>query len=134
MVRVNLINPKQLSDNHLIAEYNEILKMTGFLRKYPSGSIPTRFCLGKGHICFFRDKLKYLKKRHEQIKKEMRKRRFAARKTLSLKGFGKQKDWRPSKKDLELIKKRLVKRVKPGFRYYREKKPKKFFIKKIKEK
>ena len=35
MVRVNIINPNKLADQHLIAEYNEILMLLGYVRKYP---------------------------------------------------------------------------------------------------
>ena len=77
MVRVNLISPKLLSDQHLIAEYNEILMLLGYVRKYPKlVGIPKDYCLGKGHILFFKDKLGYLKERHELLKKEMRIRGF----------------------------------------------------------
>ncbi len=72
MVRINLLNPKNLSDQHLIAEYLEIMMLAGYARKHPSlDGIPERYCLGKGHIKFFKNKLKYLEKRHGLIKKEM---------------------------------------------------------------
>ena len=35
MVRINLINPKSLADQHLIAEYNEILMLLGHIDKFP---------------------------------------------------------------------------------------------------
>ncbi len=139
MVRVNLIPPKNLSDQHLIAEYNEILMLLGYVKKHPKlGEIPKKYALGKGHIIFFKNKLKYLKKRHEQIKKEMKKRGFKAEKTVSIGRFSKemQKDWRPSQKDKEIIKKRLIERVKlkPELhKYYRKKKPKSFLIGLIKK-
>ena len=134
MVRINLINPKQLADQHLIAEYNEILMLLGYVKKYPKlGEVPSKYTLGKGHILFFKNKLKYLKKRHELIKKEMKKRGFMADKRIRLSDFSKKlvNDWKPSKNDIEIIKKRLINRInfKPNFyRYYREYKNKKFFI------
>ena len=139
MVRVNLINPKNLSDQHLIAEYNEILMLLGYVRKHPRlDEVPKKYSLGKGHILFFKNKLRYLKKRHEQIKKEMKKRGFKAAKTVSISKFSKelQKDWRPSQKDKEIIKIRLIERVKlkPEFhKYYRKKKTKKFLIDLVKQ-
>ena len=36
MVRVNLVNPAALSDQHLVAEYNEILMLGAYIRIYPS--------------------------------------------------------------------------------------------------
>ena len=137
MVRVNLVRPSSLSDQHLIAEYDEILMLLAYARKYPSPeAIPKSYCLGKGHIKFFKNKLLYLKKRHEGLKKEMRKRGFKASKTISLKGFPKEmlNDWKPSAKDKEIIKKRIEwkLRKKPKFyRYYGEHKGLKFFLGKL---
>ena len=80
MVRVNLISPKKLTDQHLIAEYAEILILADYIKKYPKlENIPKNFCLGEGHQRFFKNKIKYLKKRHEELKKEMRNRNFKPR-------------------------------------------------------
>jgi deoxyribonuclease (pyrimidine dimer) len=122
MVRVNLINPAALADQHLIAEYNEILMLLGYVRKYPqAGDIPDSYRLGKGHITFFKDKLLYLKRRHELIKTEMKKRGFVAAKDVDLTVFPRElcNDWNPGKKDAEIIKERLLMKLaqKPG--YYR---------------
>jgi len=136
MVRVNIINPKNLSDQHLIAEYNEILMLIGHVRKFPKiYEIPKDYCLGKGHIKFFKNKLLYLKKRHEKIKAEMRNRRFKTDKTIKL-DFKKEllNDWKPKKEDFACIKKRIKEKLKkkPGYyRYYRKKRKPDFFIRLI---
>lgn len=140
MVRINLINPKKLADQHLIAEYDEILMLFAYVLKYPKlGGIPSKYKLGKGHILFFKNKLKYLKKRHESIKKEMIKRGFKATKTINLSKLNKKliNDWKPSKEDIAIIKKRLIDRIelKPEFyRYYKKHRTKKFLIDLIKKK
>ena len=95
------------------------------------------YVLGKGHIVFFKNKLKYLKKRHELLKKEMRRRGFRTEKTMRLSDFPKRlcNDWKPSLKDKELIKERLIWKLnkKPDYyRYCGEKKGKAFFIRLIK--
>ena len=134
MVRINIIDPKKLADQHLIAEYNEILMLLGYVRKYPKvKDQPEKYCLGKGHIKFFKDKLKYLKKRHELLKKEMKKRGFKTEKTIDLSAFDKKlhQDWCHDVEDEEIIKKRLVEKInkKPDYyTYYSKKKPKKFFL------
>ena len=134
MVRVNLVNPKNLADQHLIAEYNEILMLFGYVNNHPKiRKMPKEYCLGKGHIIFFKDKLSYLKKRHELIKKEMNKRGFKAAKKIVLKRFDRKlrNDWKPKNKDLKIIKKRLIWKIKkkPGYyRYYGKKRPVKFFV------
>ena len=53
MVRINIIEPRKLADQHLIAEYNEILMLFGYVRKHPRReNIPERYLLGPGHIKF----------------------------------------------------------------------------------
>jgi deoxyribonuclease (pyrimidine dimer) len=134
MVRINLIIPRKLADQHLIAEYNEILMLLGYVRKYPVGmDIPKNYCLGKGHIKFFKNKLLYLKKRHEILKKEMKERGFIPNKTINLSEFSKklQNDWKPKFDDFKIIKKRLREKIilKPDYyRYNGKKKGKKFFL------
>ncbi len=140
MVRINLINPEKLADQHLIAEYDEILMLLGYVKKYPKlGEVPDKYTLGKGHILFFKNKLKYLKKRHSLLKKEMKKRGFNAKITINLKQFDKKliHDWKPSKESIEIIKKRLINKIelKPNFyRYYKKHRSKKFLIDLIKKK
>ena len=139
MVRVNLINPTALADQHLVAEYLEILMLVSYVKKHSSlENIPETYRLGAGHILFFKNKFRYLKKRHELIKKEMRKRRFATKKSLKLTGLttAHKKNWRPRKEDKEIIKKRLIWKIKnkPGYyRYYGEKKSVTFFVEKIRK-
>lgn len=129
MVRINLLKPKQLADQHLIAEYNEILMLFGHVKKFPKiNDMPSDYCLGKGHITFFKNKLLYLKKRHEEIKKEMKKRGYATNKTINLKQYDMElcNDWKPKRCDKELIRKRITEKLKKKpeyYRYYGEKKP-----------
>lgn len=80
MARVNVgVNPKFLSDQHLIAESVEITMIVGALRRDGwkiKGEVPKRFKLGTGHINFFKPKLRYLQKRLEAVNEEMRCRGF----------------------------------------------------------
>jgi len=123
MVRINLINPKKLSDQHLIAEYNEILMLVGHLKKngFKKENCPEKYCLGKGHITFFKNKLAYLNKRHHLIKEEMKKRDFKTNKNLDLSEIDKSliKDWEPKKEDFKIIKQRLKEKINFKPRYYR---------------
>jgi deoxyribonuclease (pyrimidine dimer) len=134
MVRINLINPKYLTDQHLIAEYYELLMLLGYAKKYPDiKDIPKEYCLGKGHIKFFKNKLKYLEKRHKLIREEMKKRGFKPKLKANLKGYSKNlcNNWKPCKKDFEIIKKRIIWKIKlkPKFyRYYGKKKTLNEFI------
>lgn len=134
MVRINLIDPKKLADQHLVAEYNEILMLFGYVRKHPETyGTDHDYCLGKGHIRFFKDKLLYLKKRHGLIKKEMKIRGFRRDKTIDLRNFPKnlRNDWKPKQEHFKIIKRRLKEKINfhPEFyRYYKVKRSKKFFL------
>jgi len=135
MVRVNLIPPKLLSDQHLIAEYDEILMLEGYVKKFPKicGDEPKQYCLGKGHIKFFKDKFAYLHKRHGLLKKEMKARGFKTNKSLKVSQFPKSlhKNYNPDKKAISIIKKRIIEKLgkkKDFYRYHGEKKSQSFFI------
>lgn len=137
MVRVNIINPRMLADQHLIAEYLEIMMLVGHVKKHENiNYIPEKYKLGTGHINFFKNKLKYLKERHELIKNEMRKRNFKARKTINFKGIDKKliNNWKPQKNDFKVIINRIICKIsqKPKwYRYYGEKKDVEFYKKLI---
>lgn len=134
MVRVNLINPEKLADQHLIAEYAEILILRQYILNYPSTeNLPEHFTLNKGHMRFFKDKVRYLKERHDRIRKEMIKRKFQPKIIFNLKGFKKMnlQNWKPCLKDKNIIKKRIKTKLrkKPKFyRYYGQNKKLNFFI------
>jgi deoxyribonuclease (pyrimidine dimer) len=122
MVRVNIIHPKYLADQHLIAEYNEILMLFGYVHKHPGCTrIPPRYLLGPGHITFFKNKLLYLKKRHDILKKEMRRRDFAPKKTIDLSLFPTESinDWKPKEIDKRIIRARIIEKLKAKPHYYR---------------
>ena len=58
MVRVNLISPEKLADQHLVAEYAEILMLIAYIKSYPSTEeIPEHYTLGEGHMKFFKNKV-----------------------------------------------------------------------------
>jgi hypothetical protein len=134
MVRINLIAPVYLADQHLIAEYDEILMLFGYARKYRElNGIPERYTLGKGHIRFFKNKLLYLKHRHELISKEMVKRGVSPKVKADITEFSKEmhNDYFPDNEAVEIIKERLIiklKLKKGYYRYYRELKQQEFFI------
>lgn len=141
MVRINIIEPSLLADQHLVAEYDEILMLLGYVHKYPIldlAKIPSSYRLGKGHILFFKNKLKYLKERHELIKNEMKKRGFETNITISLNKYPFElvNNWEASLNDKKLIKKRLIEKIKKKpnyYRYYGKYLPLSFFIKLIKK-
>lgn len=133
MVQINLIDPAYLTDQHLIAEYDEMLMLIAYVKKYPEEKdVPKQFVLGKGHIKFFKNKLTYLKNRHERIREEMKQRGFQTNKQIKLKEFPRnlKGDFIPKNKDIKLIKNRIKEKLelKPEFyRYYGEHKGLSFY-------
>lgn len=88
MTRINLTLVSELADQHLIAEYRELPRVFGAVRKHvqngkrPSDfKISSTFILGSGHVTFFYDKLEFLRKRQSDIIDECLKRGFNIKET-----------------------------------------------------
>lgn len=77
MTRINAnIPPAKLIDQHLLAEYREMVRIPSAVKKYIDSNkkipkIPNEFKLGKGHVLYFYDKLKFLHNRFNAIKQEL---------------------------------------------------------------
>ena len=81
MTRINLVNPSLLSDAHLGAEYRELPRVFGLVRRaIERGELPNdprnpkKYILGKGHVRFFYPRLKFLVRRYILLCHECRKR------------------------------------------------------------
>lgn len=74
MTRINLVPPSELCDRHLIAEYRELPRVFALAR--PCADAPVTYCLGKGHVKFFYDKLRFLYRRQVVLYREMLSRGF----------------------------------------------------------
>lgn len=140
MARVNVgVNPRYLSDQHLIAESVEITMITGGLRKngYQIKSpIPDKFALGKGHINFFKNKIAYLQKRLQEVNKELNRRGIRNSTVIDLSEFPEElwyhpecypnSDIFPNIHDSMRIRRRITERLinplkaKPGFHRYQK--------------
>ena len=129
MARINVgVNPLFLSDQHLIAESVEITMIVGALRRDGwkiKGEVPKRFTLGKGHINFFKPKLKYLEKRLESVNNEMRNRGFKPTTFINAPDIVSKPllwgDWASTLPDSKVVRERITERLKAkvGFhRYY----------------
>lgn len=82
-MRINIISPKYLTDNHLIAEYREMKMITYYYVRSSQtkegidrSRISKKFTLNKGHAYMWYDKFGYVEKRFEAICQEMRDRGF----------------------------------------------------------
>jgi deoxyribonuclease (pyrimidine dimer) len=83
MTRINCIDPDLLQDKHLLAEYRELPRIFGLIRKAqergetPSNSqIPKAYRMGPGHVRFFYNKALWLVMRQESLIAECVRRGF----------------------------------------------------------
>ena len=131
MTRINLIEPIELSDQHLIAEYREIFMVGSSLQrslKSPRWSkvklnLPKSFTLNKGHVKFFYNKGKYLHDRYLKIITEMKRRGMnpdPSRK-FKVEQWPKElyKNWIPEEKDLIIIRQRIKEKINQKPNWYR---------------
>lgn len=99
MTRINLVDVKDLADQHLFSEYREIKMIPPALRRsiiatqknmgrtqyhddlasqvLLSNRIPETYTLNEGHVTFFYDKMSFLKERYELLQNELLTRNFA---------------------------------------------------------
>lgn len=73
MTRINIVSVKEISNKQLMAEYHESIRVFGYVLKSKSipSDIPSHYCLGKGHVKFFFNKISYLLKRYKEINQEL---------------------------------------------------------------
>jgi len=123
MTRINLVEPGELSNQHLVAEYREIFMVGSALQrslksknwKKTKQNLPKEFTLNVGHVKFFYDKGKYLYKRYQLIVEEMKRRAMKPNLDRKFKTdqFPKDfyNDWSPNSKDLEIIRLRIQEKI-----------------------
>ena len=131
MTRINLVNPQELSDQHLIAEYREIFMVGSSLQRSIKSrnwvntkkSLPISFTLNKGHVKFFYDKGKYLYKRYLNIIDEMKRRGMNPDPDRK---FKKEQwpnelfnDWQPNESDIRIIRERIFQKINQKPSWYR---------------
>ena len=89
MTRINLVDPSQLTDKHLMAEYRELPRVFTAVRKLQDQGkspkdidIPETYVLGQGHVKFFYTKLQWLSNRYEKIYEQLLIRGFSLDRSL----------------------------------------------------
>lgn len=82
-MRINIISPKLLADQHLLAEFREIKMLPkAFLRSLHSikgikyADISSAYTLNKGHGYFFYNKFTYIENRFQELLSECKNRGF----------------------------------------------------------
>ena len=85
-MRINVVDPKLLSDVHLRAEYREILMLPYYYVKSSNSKngivrskISPTYTLNTGHAYFFYDKVGFVNERYIQLDAEMQVRGFKRR-------------------------------------------------------
>lgn len=129
-MRCNIIDPTRLTDQHLIAERRELRMIPPLLSKrikshgLVTHDIPKQYCLGSGHQKFWLDKFLYLEKRYISLTDEMINRKFKPNldyflDTRLAKEYGMYNDWEPKSYDIEIIKFRLIEKIKQKMSWYK---------------
>ena len=129
MTRINIINPSELTDQHLVAEYRELFMVGSSLQRslkspnWDVNNIPKKFTLNKGHVMFFYDKGKYLSKRYDDLRSEMKNRGMKPDETRIFKREQwpdeLYNDWTPTVEDQNIIRKRIEERILQKPNWYR---------------
>ena len=132
MTRINIIPPKELYDQHLIAEYREITMVPAALSRTLNSKaglirskIPKNYTLNKGHVYFFYNKGKYLDNRYNELIVEMKNRGIIPDENRL---YPKQifidnnlyYDWEPSEIDMQVIRLRIEQKIKQKPDWYRK--------------
>jgi deoxyribonuclease (pyrimidine dimer) len=83
MTRINVVPVQELSRQHLVAEYREIVRVFALARKAQYSNFerkqPTEYTLGTGHVLYFYDKLGYIKQRYTELIDEMHTRGYTCK-------------------------------------------------------
>lgn len=128
MTRINLVDPEELTDQHLVAEYREIFMVGSSLQRtlhskrgYDPERIPKEFTLNGGHVMYFYNKGKYLYKRYQLLREEMIRRGMKPdpERKFKVDQFPPElfNDWTPSERDKNIVRERIMHRIaeKPDF-------------------
>jgi deoxyribonuclease (pyrimidine dimer) len=129
MTRINCIPTEDLLDQHLLAEYNEMAMALASLRRSKASGKPLpkgkTYTLGPGHVIFFYDKGKFLKRRYESLKTELLRRGFRLNENRRMEWEvyddpALENDWQPSEEDQKVNVERILQRMllKPSWYKY----------------
>jgi len=123
MTRINCVPVTELSRLHLVAEYRELPRLFGMMKKYQSLNktpadfkIPAEYKLGSGHMMFFINKGGWLLRRQHELIAEMLRRGYEPKFTdpgslvrdLHKHWCG---SWKPTPEAIRLNRKRIKERT-----------------------
>lgn len=136
MTRVNVIEPRLLTDQHLMAEYREIPMVPASLKRSKNSKRglslvdqPKEYTLNKGHVKHFYDKGKWLYRRYYSLVDELVKRGYNVdpqSRNVKWDAYDQSlfNDWEVTQQAVDINLERILERVKqksePWYRYYGE--------------
>lgn len=132
MTRINIVEPTELTDQHLIAEYRELFMVAGSLNRtlnsksgYQKSKLPKQYTLNTGHVYFFYNKGKYLHKRYNELVLEMKNRGFSPSDDRPFpfhifSDNGLYNDWTPNIEDYKIIRQRIEEKIALKPHWYRK--------------
>jgi deoxyribonuclease (pyrimidine dimer) len=130
MTRINLVDPTELMDQHLVAEYRELFMVGSSLQrslKSPNWNIkniPATFTLNKGHVSFFYNKGKYLFLRYNSLIREMKARGMNPNPDRTFEHHKwpsyLYKDWTATEADKDIVRERIKERIAAKPNWYRK--------------
>lgn len=97
MTRINVIAPRRLTDQHLLAEYRELPRVFALAAKATSVvPVPPDYTLGTGHVRFFYARTGYLAQRQQTLIQELLDRGYnLTHRTAPAPVLGRDADWTP---------------------------------------
>lgn len=134
MTRVNLVDPRELSDQHCFAEFRELTRIPkqAWLAIERDGidavlaRIPPAYVLGKGHVTWAYNKGAFLERRFDVLRSELLRRGFNINLDVVLDEWGVfatderlKLDYVPTPEALSLNRARLAERVAQRPDWYR---------------
>lgn len=132
MTRINVVDPSELMDQHLLAELRELPRLFTYIEDHMTNSklreIPKVYTMGAGHMKFFADKGFYLYKRmlalyNEAVKRGINFKFWSEAWDERYKALGEsyKNDYSPDDTAVAVNRKRLSEKLeqRPGwYRYY----------------
>lgn len=123
MTRINVVNVKELCDQHLLAEHRELTRIPNCIisGKYDiNKQIPKKYLLGTGHVTFFYNKLKWLYNRYEELNQECFNRGFDVTYKWPNHYFDESlwNDYEVTPEDIKINQERILERMPEKARFY----------------
>lgn len=133
MTRINLLQPQELADQHLLSEYRELPRIIGLVKKSVHSKkieeikkkMTDKYVLGTGHVIFFYNKGEFLEKRYSSIVEELKNRKFSVQfdkldVSIFIENGLYYNDWVPSEEEIKISLERIKEKIamKPLFYKY----------------